>query len=175
MARHTACDRVDGVGDFDTMVLEQGAKVSELTLGLGLGQTEARHEDDLLCVDELDGQIVGSDVTSGGGYIEVNDVTEGLWSFVEQEAPEGYALDPTPHSVYVSVTDGDRQYTVTAEDEELPGIKVIKTSATDGTPIENAVIQVTDTGNPDNIIEELTTDNSGEPPPPSLPALFVFF
>ena len=43
----------------------------------------------------LDGQIVGSDVTSGGGYIEVNDVTEGLWSFVEQEAPEGYALDPT--------------------------------------------------------------------------------
>ena len=35
----------------------------------------------------LDGQIVGSDVTSGGGYIEVHDVTEGLWSFVEQEAP----------------------------------------------------------------------------------------
>ena len=124
------------------MVLEQGAKVSELTLGLGLGQTEARHEDDLLCVDELDGQIVGSDVTSGGGYIEVNDVTEGLWSFVEQEAPEGYALAPTPHSVYVSVTDGDRQYTVTAEDEELPGIKVIKTSATDGTPIENAVYSI---------------------------------
>ena len=90
----------------------------------------------------LDGQIVGSDVTSGGGYIEVNDVTEGLWSFVEQEAPAGYALDPTPHSVYVSVTDGDRQYTVTAEDEELPGIKVIKTSAADGSPVENAVYSI---------------------------------
>ena len=90
----------------------------------------------------LDGQIVGSDVTSGGGYIEVNDVTEGLWSFVEQEAPEGYALAPTPHSVYVSVTDGDRQYTVTAEDEELPGIKVIKTSAADGSPVENAVYSI---------------------------------
>ena len=90
----------------------------------------------------LDGQIVGSDVTSGGGYIEVHDVTEGLWSFVEQEAPSGYALDPTPHSVYVSVTDGDRQYTVTAEDEELPGIKVIKTSATDGAPIANAVYSI---------------------------------
>lgn len=90
----------------------------------------------------LDGQIVGSDVTSGGGYIEVNDVTEGLWSFVEQEAPEGYALDPTPHSVYVSVTDGDKQYTVTAEDEELPGIKVIKTSAVDGSPVENAVYSI---------------------------------
>ena len=90
----------------------------------------------------LDGQIVGSDVTSGGGYIEVHDVTEGLWSFVEQEAPSGYALDPTPHSVYVSVTDGDKQYTVTAEDEELPGIKVIKTSAADGSPVENAVYSI---------------------------------
>ena len=90
----------------------------------------------------LDGQIVGSDVTSGGGYIEVNDVTEGLWSFVEQKAPAGYALDPTPHSVYVSVTDGDKQYTVTAEDEELPGIKVIKTSAADGSPVENAVYSI---------------------------------
>ena len=90
----------------------------------------------------LDGQIVGSDVTSGGGYIEVNDVTEGLWSFVEREAPSGYALDPTPHSVYVSVTDGNKQYTVTAEDEELPGIKVIKTSATDGAPIANAVYSI---------------------------------
>ena len=90
----------------------------------------------------LDGQIVGSDVTSGGGYIEVHDVTEGLWSFVEQEAPSGYALDPTPRSVYVSVTDGDKQYTVTAEDEELPGIKVIKTSAADGSPVENAVYSI---------------------------------
>ena len=90
----------------------------------------------------LDGQIVGSDVTSGGGYIEVHDVTEGLWSFVEQEAPAGYALDPTPHSVYVSVTDGDKQYTVTVGDEELPGIKVIKTSAADGSPVKNAIYSI---------------------------------
>ena len=90
----------------------------------------------------LDGQIAGSDVTSGGGYIEVHDVTEGLWSFVEQEAPSGYALDPTPRSVYVSVTDGDKQYTVTAEDEELPGIKVIKTSAADGSPVKNAIYSI---------------------------------
>ena len=81
-------------------------------------------------------------MTSGGGYIEVHDVTEGLWSFVEQEAPAGYALDPTPHSVFVSVTDGDKQYTVTVGDEELPGIKVIKTSAVDGSPVENAVYSI---------------------------------
>lgn len=44
------------------------------------------------------------------------------------------------------------------------------TGRNDFTPIENATIQVTDTGNPDNIIEELTTDNSGETPVIELPA-----
>ena len=86
-----------------------------------------------------DGQIVGSDVTSNGGIIEVNDVTKGLWTFVEREAPEGFALDPTPHSVYVDVTDGDKQYTVTAEDEELPNLKIIKTDALSGEPVPNTV------------------------------------
>lgn len=43
-----------------------------------------------------DGQIVGSDVTANGGIIEVNDVTKGLWSFVETEAPVGYCADSTP-------------------------------------------------------------------------------
>lgn len=76
-----------------------------------------------------DGQIVGSDVTSNGGVIEVNDITTGLWSFVEVEAPEGYALDPTPHSVYVDVTDGDRQYTVTASNSPLPSLKITKSDA----------------------------------------------
>lgn len=70
-----------------------------------------------------DGQIVGSDVTKNGGIIEVKDVTKGLWTFVEVEAPEGYALDPTPHSVYVDVTDGDKQYTVTASNSPLPSLK----------------------------------------------------
>ena len=41
-------------------------------------------------------------------------------------AGKGYAIDPTPHSVYVSVTDGDKQYTVTAEDKELPDLEIIK-------------------------------------------------
>lgn len=76
-----------------------------------------------------DGQIVGSDVTSGGGVITVNDVTKGLWTFVEVEAPEGYALDPTPHSVYVDVTDGDKQYTVTASNSPLSSLKIKKSDA----------------------------------------------
>ena len=76
-----------------------------------------------------DGQIVGSDVTKNGGIIEVKDVTKGLWTFVEMEAPEGYALDPTPHSVYVDVTDGDKQYTVSASNSPLPSLKITKADA----------------------------------------------
>ena len=76
-----------------------------------------------------DGRIVGSDVTKNGGIIEVEDVTKGLWTFVEVEAPEGYALDPTPHSVYVDVTDGDKQYTVSASNSPLPSLKITKADA----------------------------------------------
>ena len=76
-----------------------------------------------------DGQIVGSDVTKNGGIIEVKDVTKGLWTFAEVEAPEGYALDPTPHSVYVDVTDGDKQYTVSASNSPLPSLKITKADA----------------------------------------------
>ena len=89
-----------------------------------------------------DGQIVGSDVTKNGGIIEVKDVTKGLWTFVEVEAPEGYALDPTPHSVYVDTTDGDKQYTVSAENYELPNMKIIKRDAMSGKPIAGTVFSI---------------------------------
>lgn len=89
-----------------------------------------------------DGQIIGSDVTSGGGYIKVEGVTTGLYSFVEREAPAGYALDPTPHSVYVDVTDGGKEYTVTAEDEKLPAMRIVKTDAQTGAPIPGTVFSI---------------------------------
>ena len=89
-----------------------------------------------------DGQIVGSDVTKNGGIIEVKDVTEGLWSFVETEAPAGYCADSTPISVYVDTTDGDKQYTVTAENYALPDMKIIKRDAMSGKPIAGTVFSV---------------------------------
>ena len=89
-----------------------------------------------------DGQIVGSDVTKNGGIIEVNNVTKGLWSFVETEAPSGYCTDPTPISVYVDTTDGDKQYTVTAENYELPNMKIIKRDAMSGKPIAGTVFSI---------------------------------
>ena len=89
-----------------------------------------------------DGQIVGSDVTRNGGIIEVKDVTKGLWTFVEVEAPDGYALTPTSHSVYVDTTDGDKQYTVTAENHKLPDMKITKRDAMSGKPIAGTVFSV---------------------------------
>ena len=86
-----------------------------------------------------DGQIVGSDVTKNGGIIEVKDVTKGLWTFVEVEAPDGYALAPASHSVYVDTTDGDKQYTVTAENHALPDMKITKRDAMSGKPIAGTV------------------------------------
>ena len=89
-----------------------------------------------------DGQIVGSDVTKNGGIIEVKDVTEGLWSFVEVEAPAGYCADSAPISVYVDTTDADKQYTVTAENYALPDMKIIKRDAMSGKPIAGTVFSV---------------------------------
>lgn len=89
-----------------------------------------------------DGQIVGSDVTANGGIIEVNDVTKGLWSFVETEAPEGFCADSTPISVYVDTTDGDKQYTVTAENYALPDMKITKRDAMSGKPIAGTVFSI---------------------------------
>ena len=89
-----------------------------------------------------DGQIVGSDVSQNGGIIEVNNVTKGLWSFVETEAPAGYCADSTPISVYVDTTDGGKQYTVTAENHTLPDMKITKRDAMSGKPIAGTVLSV---------------------------------
>ena len=115
-----------------------------------------------------DGQIVGSDVSKNGGIIEVKDVTKGLWTFVEVEASEGYALDPTPHSVYVDTTDGDKQYTVTAENHALPDMKITKRDAMSGKPIAGTVFSIKSvTG---NYSTSVTTGVDGSATLSSIPA-----
>lgn len=115
-----------------------------------------------------DGQIVGSDVTQNGGIIEVKDVTKGLWSFVETEAPEGYCADSTPISVYVDTTDGDKQYTVTAENYALPDMKITKRDAMSGKPIAGTVFSVKSvTG---SYSTSVTTGTDGSATLPAIPA-----
>ena len=116
----------------------------------------------------FNGTIIGTEVTSGGGYIELTGISTGLYSFVEQSAPEGYALDPTPHSVYVDVTDGGKQYTATATDEKLPDMEIVKLDAQTGEEIEGAVFSVRSaTGSYSTTV---TTDRYGETSMEELPA-----
>ena len=90
----------------------------------------------------FNGQIVGSDITNAQGEIYVEDAATGLWSFVETSAPDGYCVDPTPKSVYVDVTEGDREYTVAAINYEKPDMKIIKTDAQTGAPIPGTVLSI---------------------------------
>ena len=90
----------------------------------------------------FNGQIVGSDVTDGNGEIHIENAATGLWSFVETSAPDGYCVDPTPKSVYVDVTEGDREYTVAAVNYEKPDMKITKRDAMSGKPIAGTVFSV---------------------------------
>ena len=90
----------------------------------------------------FNGQIVGSDVTDGNGEIHIENAATGLWTFVETAAPSGYCVDPTPKSVYVDVSEGDREYSVAATNYELPDMKIIKRDAMSGKPIAGTVFSV---------------------------------
>ena len=90
----------------------------------------------------FNGQIVGSDITNAQGEIYVENAATGLWSFVETAAPDGFCVDPTPKSVYVDVSEGDREYTVAATNYELPDMKIIKRDAMSGKPIAGTVFSI---------------------------------
>ena len=90
----------------------------------------------------FNGQIVGSDVTDGNGEIHIENAATGLWSFVETAAPDGFCVDPTPKSVYVDVSEGDREYSVAATNYELPDMKIIKRDAMSGKPIAGTVFSI---------------------------------
>ena len=90
----------------------------------------------------FNGQIVGSDVTDGNGEIHIENAATGLWTFVETAAPSGYCVDSTPKSVYVDVSEGDREYSVAATNYELPDMKITKRDAMSGKPIAGTVFSV---------------------------------
>ena len=90
----------------------------------------------------FNGQIVGSDITNAQGEIYVENAATGLWSFVETAAPDGFCVDPTPKSVYVDVSEGDREYTVAAVNYEKPDMKITKRDAMSGKPIAGTVFSI---------------------------------
>ena len=116
----------------------------------------------------FNGQIVGSDITNAQGEIYVEDAATGLWSFVETSAPDGFCVDPTPKSVYVDVSEGDREYTVAAVNYEKPDMKITKRDAMSGKPIAGTVFSVKSvTG---NYSTSVTTGVDGSATLSSIPA-----
>ena len=116
----------------------------------------------------FNGQIVGSDITNAQGEIYVEDAATGLWSFVETAAPDGFCVDPTPKSVYVDVSEGDREYSVAATNYELPDMKIIKRDAMSGKPIAGTVFSIKSvTG---NYSTSVTTGTDGSATLSAIPA-----
>ena len=116
----------------------------------------------------FNGQIVGSDITNAQGEIYVENAATGLWSFVETAAPDGFCVDPTPKSVYVDVSEGDREYSVAATDYELPDMKIIKRDAMSGKPIAGTVFSIKSvTG---NFSTSVTTGTDGSATLSAIPA-----
>ena len=116
----------------------------------------------------FNGQIVGSDITNAQGEIYVENAATGLWSFVETAAPDGFCVDPTPKSVYVDVSEGDREYSVAATNHELPDMKIIKRDAMSGKPIAGTVFSVKSvTG---NYSTSVTTGTDGSATLSAIPA-----
>ena len=107
----------------------------------------------------FNGQIVGSDITNAQGEIYVEDAATGLWSFVETSAPDGFCVDPTPKSVYVDVSEGDREYTVAAVNYEKPDMKIIKRDAMSGKPIAGVTYRIEQIDG--SFSTSATTDNHG--------------
>ena len=116
----------------------------------------------------FNGQIVGSDITNAQGKIYVENAATGLWSFVETSAPDGYCVDPTPKSVYVDVTEGDREYTVAAVNYEKPDMKIIKRDAMSGKPIVGTVFSVKSVT--DSYSTSVTTGTDGSATLSAIPA-----
>ena len=116
----------------------------------------------------FNGQIVGSDITNAQGEIYVENAATGLWSFVETSAPDGFCVDPTPKSVYVDVSEGDREYSVAATNYELPDMKIIKRDAMSGKPIAGTVFSIKSvTG---NFSTSVTTGTDGPATLSAIPA-----
>ena len=90
----------------------------------------------------FNGQIVGSDITDAQGELHIEDAATGLWTFVETAAPSGYCVDPTPKSVYVDVSEGDREYTVAAVNYAMPSMILYKEDAQTSAPVPGTVLSV---------------------------------
>ena len=127
--------------DDIALVFENDAKV-RLQL-IKLDESE-RHMAGAVFNVVKDGQIIASEETDASGIILVPNVTEGMYAFVEVSAPEGYSrlLDPVIVHVDQATVDGGGTVTVTAKNQLLPGLTILKRDGKTGEVVPGAVFEI---------------------------------
>lgn len=91
-----------------------------------------------------DGQIIGTEKTDRTGTITVPNVSEGMYAFVEVSAPAPFATLQEPVIVHVdqATVDGGGTVTVTAVDQTLPNLTILKRDQQTGDPIPDTVFEI---------------------------------
>ena len=130
----------DGQTDVD-LVFENDAKV-KLRL-LKLDDSENPLEGAVFNVLK-DGQVIATEATGPDGTITVPNITEGMYLFVEVSVPEPFATLQHPVVAHVdqATVDGGGTVTVTAVDQRLPNLTILKRDGQSGDVIPGAVFKI---------------------------------
>ena len=92
-----------------------------------------------------DGQVVATEATDADGRIIVPNVTEGMYAFFEVSVPAPYAKLQQPVIAHVdqATVDGGGTVTVTAVDQMLPTLTILKRDGQTGEVVPGAVFEIT--------------------------------
>lgn len=91
-----------------------------------------------------DGQVIATEATDATGSIIVPNVTEGMYAFFEVYVPAPYAKLQQPVIAHVdqATVDGGGTVTVTAVDQMLPTLTILKRDGQTGEVVPGAVFEV---------------------------------
>ena len=92
-----------------------------------------------------DGQVVATETTDADGSIIVPNVTEGMYAFFEVSVPAPYAKLQQPVIAHVdqATVDGGGTVIVTAVDQMLPTLTILKRDGQTGEVVPGAVFEIT--------------------------------
>ena len=130
----------DGKSDVD-LVFENDAKV-KLEL-VKLDESDQPIKGAVFNVLK-DGQIIATEETDSSGIITVTNITEGMYAFVEVYVPAPFACLEEPVIVHVdqATVDGGGTVSVTAVDEKLPTLTILKRDGQTGEVVPGAVFEI---------------------------------
>ena len=91
-----------------------------------------------------DGQIIATEATDADGSIIVPNVTEGMYAFFDVSVPAPYAKLQQPVIAHVdqATVDGGGVVTVTAVDQMLPTLTILKRDGQTGEVVPGAVFEI---------------------------------